>query len=131
MHRPAAPGPLLIPLTPNTALTTSLAGLNDRLKAWGYCDDRAEFITRYNADRHRAGKTGEAYRAWSHAQDSWMTEGDGILDAVEILLGEGALETLSHADAQKAWRNITSVVFKVQCIVAAVEVRLDSDSNVP
>ncbi|KAH9846591.1 hypothetical protein C2E23DRAFT_743716, partial [Lenzites betulinus] len=119
-------GPFAIPLTPNVALSTSFSRLNIRLKAWGYREDRAQFIAQYDAKRRCATVDQEAHETWVQLQDSWVVEGDAILDEVERLLGEGALQGLAHAEGLQVWQNVTSVVFKVQWIMAAVEARLDA-----
>ncbi|KAJ8481678.1 hypothetical protein ONZ51_g5829 [Trametes cubensis] len=99
-------GPISIPLTPNNALTSVLASLNARLRAWGFHEDR-------NGIRE------SLERAWHTA------EADGLLDEIAEFLGSGMLDTLSAEASCALWASITSTVFKVQWAVAVLEALLD------
>ncbi len=76
----------------------SLAALNAHLKLWGYCEDRAQFIAQYDAEHRRARETNDAYKSWARRQDSWVIEGDAMLDKVQRLLSEGTLESFGHTE---------------------------------
>ncbi|OSC99711.1 hypothetical protein PYCCODRAFT_1372579 [Trametes coccinea BRFM310] len=117
--------PIIVPLTPDVSLESALRDLNKRLRQWGFEDDRVIFSARLDEERERAATDVNTMQAWVHEREDWIMTADRILDRVELLLSSGALEVLEPETLRQTWASLTSVVFKVQYMVAHVEVRLD------
>ena len=117
-------GPIILPLTPNPALTTALATFNARLRDWGYEEDRVAFRACLEEEWGAAQKAGDG-DLWIGQREAWIRESDVLLDDIEQFLGSGMLEILSHTACSRLWASITSAVFKVQWQVAVLEVFLD------
>ena len=62
------------------------------------------------------------------AKANWIEDGDRILDAIELLVSGEIVPVEANAPSgrQWLWRRLTSTAFKVQYMMAATEVRLDS-----
>ncbi|KAI0653761.1 hypothetical protein C8Q70DRAFT_927126, partial [Cubamyces menziesii] len=116
--------PISIPLTPNNALTSVLASLNARLRAWGFHEDRNGIRESLERAWHTACEGGTRDE-WVAQQEASIREADGLLDEIAEFLGSGMLDTLSAEASCALWASITSTVFKVQWAVAVLEALLD------
>lgn len=119
--------PICIPLTPDTVRANQLAVLNRRLEHWGYCDNPRDFFHTVTDEYQLASQNGKTLEAWVAQRSEWIGEGDDILDAIEEFICGGYMDSssLTQAGLQTHWENLTSVVYKVQYMMAAVEVRID------
>ncbi|KAI9061265.1 hypothetical protein FKP32DRAFT_1576317 [Trametes sanguinea] len=119
-----------IPLMPDTAGRQTLRELNRALARWGYTDQPRSFMAGFEADIRRAMQDGNAERlAWVYRTEEWVLQGDQILDDIQSFICTGSLSSLHPDVLSRLWEELFSVTFKVQYMMAGVEVRLDQSQS--
>ena len=119
--------PLRIPISPpDTVRISEITLLNHRLQDWGYHDNPREYIVALAMEYERASADKTRLEAWKSEKEVWIVEGDAILDGIQSFMCGGYLDAMTSEGLEEIWRRMTSVVFKVQYMMAAVEVRLDN-----
>lgn len=123
--------PLRIPMNPpDTARISQVASLNRRLQTWGFRDNPRDYVDNLAQEYQAACMDGASFEAWTAKMEDWIAEGDSLLDAIQAFMCDGYLDLHTPEGLQEIWRRITTVVFKVQYMIAAVEVRLDMPRNI-
>lgn len=119
--------PICIPLTPDTVRANQLIVLNRRLELWGYCDNPREFFQNLAREYALAVQGSETLEAWVARRSEWIGEGDSILDGIQEFIRGGYMDSssLTPEGLERHWENLTSVAYKIQYMMAAVEVRID------
>ncbi|KAI1786195.1 hypothetical protein LXA43DRAFT_898449, partial [Ganoderma leucocontextum] len=123
--------PLRIPMNPpDTVRINQVASLNRRLQTWGFHDNPRDYIESLAQQYRTACKDEATLEAWTAKMEDWIVEGDSLLDAIQAFMCDGYLDLHTPEGLQEIWRRITTVVFKVQYMIAAVEVHLDMPCNI-
>ena len=67
-------------------------------------------------------------KEWIAQRSEWIGEGDAILDGIQEFICGGYMDSssLTPEGLETHWENLTSIVYKVQYMMAAVEVRVDA-----
>ncbi|KAI0653543.1 hypothetical protein C8Q70DRAFT_1059169 [Cubamyces menziesii] len=117
-------GPVIVPLTPNSALTSALKSFNSRFCALEFEEDRGAYRARMEGEWHTACQVGNG-AVWIEEREGWIRACDALLDDIENFLGSGMLESLALDVSTRLWASITAAVFKVQWMVAVLEAYLD------
>ncbi|KAI9068210.1 hypothetical protein FKP32DRAFT_1672411 [Trametes sanguinea] len=119
--------PLRIPSAAlDTALRQRLEDLNHSLTTWGYAPDPRAFMLDFHQEFCEVMGGGKVERlAWVDEIETWVLQGDGILDDIQEFIGSGVMASLEAGEVAGVWGEISAVVFKVQYIMAGAECRLD------
>ncbi|KAI1782417.1 hypothetical protein LXA43DRAFT_1104103 [Ganoderma leucocontextum] len=118
--------PLSLPVSPpDTARIEQLALLNCSLQRWGFRDNPREFHSDLALEHARAALDKVGLETWKATRVAWVEEGDVILNEIEAFVCGGYLDNFTPEGLHNIWGWVTSVVYKIQYMIAAVEVHLD------
>ncbi|KAJ2999325.1 hypothetical protein NUW54_g6950 [Trametes sanguinea] len=118
--------PIQLPITPGTMDQSSLRDLNAALLAWGFVDDPRGFLRRFDEQRAaRDDGQDDMDAEWIHSVEDWLLEGDELLDSMQQLVVSGCMSSLCAEELGRVWGELSAIAFKVQLLMAGIEVRLD------
>ncbi|KAI9069583.1 hypothetical protein FKP32DRAFT_1671249 [Trametes sanguinea] len=115
-----------VPFTFDAELLDTIDLLNRRLKKWECPDDPRGFVQKLNKQISDLQEQDSLTTAWVRELEDWVLEGDTLLDGFQTLISGGSLSSLECEDAGQLWSEISRVTFKMQYVLATVEVRLDA-----
>ncbi|OBZ74685.1 hypothetical protein A0H81_05656 [Grifola frondosa] len=121
---------LPIPLRPphsqqrSVFLPQEIGWLDALLLSWGYYDDPKAFVRDFEQDYEQVRRNPAARATWIRGKVAWLAHGDLILDTIEKFLADGGCTTWGADEVARIWAGLTQVVFKVQWVMTAAEVRL-------
>ncbi|KAL7284430.1 hypothetical protein ACG7TL_001720 [Trametes sanguinea] len=118
--------PIQLPITPGTMDQSYLRDLNAALLAWGFVDDPRGILRRFDEQRAARDDGQDGMDAeWIHSVEDWLLEGDELLDSMQQLVVSGCMSSLCAEELGRVWGELSAIAFKVQLLMAGIEVRLD------
>ncbi|KAJ2962745.1 hypothetical protein NUW54_g14313 [Trametes sanguinea] len=106
-----------------------LRDINAALIAWGYVNDPRGFLQCFDKQPGRRATQGERHEGvdaeWIQSVEDWLLEGDDILDSMQNFIVSGQLSCLCAEELGRIWGELSAVSFKVQLLMAGIEVRID------
>ncbi|RDX45265.1 hypothetical protein OH76DRAFT_1486436 [Lentinus brumalis] len=117
------------PITPPRALcaleSAHLTVLNSRLQAWGYREEPRDHLDTLKAEIKKARRRSGGVDAWIKDTLDWLEEGNGIVLAMEQMMGREGVQGLHPTQVKKMWQTISSTAFNAQFMIAMTTVKLD------
>ncbi|OJT12473.1 hypothetical protein TRAPUB_10981 [Trametes pubescens] len=114
-----------LPVTPDALQRGELERLNASLASWGCPDDPRAFVEELDNCLQEASQDTRTRTEWVAHTEEWVLAGDPLLDSIQAFIVSGCMASLCPEELGRVWGEISAVVFKVQYVMAAVEVRLD------
>lgn len=114
-----------LPVTPDMVQWAELQRLNTMLASWGCPNDPRAFMKEFDGGLERVTQEVRARAEWVAHTEEWVLAGDPLLDSIQAFVVDGCMASLCPEELGRMWGEISAVVFKVQYVMAAVEVRLD------
>ncbi|OBZ69356.1 hypothetical protein A0H81_10625 [Grifola frondosa] len=105
-------------------LPQEIGWLDALLLSWGYYDDPKVFVQDLEQDYEQVRGHPAARATWVEGKVAWLAQGDRILDTIENFLADGGCTAWGVDGVARIWVGLTQVVFKVQWVMTAAEVRL-------
>ncbi|OBZ67226.1 hypothetical protein A0H81_13043 [Grifola frondosa] len=105
-------------------LPQEIGWLDALLLSWGYYDDPKVFVQHFEQDYEQVRGHPAARATWVQGKVAWLAQGDLILDTIENFLAGGGCTAWGIDGVPRIWAGLTQVVFKVQWVMTAAEVRL-------
>ncbi|OBZ77567.1 hypothetical protein A0H81_01938 [Grifola frondosa] len=123
---PTPPIPLRPPHSaqPSVFLPQEIGWLDALLLSWGYYDDPKAFVLDFEQDFEQVRGNPATRATWVRGKVAWLAQGDLILDTIENFLADGGCTTWGDDKTARIWAGLTQVVFKMQWVMTAAEVRL-------
>ncbi|KAH9855408.1 hypothetical protein C2E23DRAFT_723846, partial [Lenzites betulinus] len=116
---------IILPVTPDAVQRQELTRLNLSLASWGCPNDPRAFMQAFDAALQDESRDVQALKEWGACTEKWVLAGDLLLDSIQAFITSGSMASLGREELGRVWGEISTVVFKVQYVMAAVEVRLD------